>query len=323
MSDLHVNKPLTNISVAYVQSTANFVAPQVFPNIGVQHQSDQYWKYKKGDFFRNDVEPRAPGTPSAGTGYEVELDAYYTPVYALHQDIPDQVRANADSVFDLDRDATANLTHQFLIHRDQLWASRYFKTGVWGTDYTGVTSAPNSTQVLQWDQADADPVEWVDLQKVKMMAATGRSPNVLVMGPEVMVVLKHSSSILERIKYTQRGVLTEELLASMFGVERVIVASAIAATTTYEPTVFSAPATNFIFGKSLLLTYSTATPSVMTPTAGYTFSWTGYLGAGAAGQRIKKFRMEELASDRIEMEAAYEFKVVSPDMGIFASGIVA
>src|SRR4051794_29020357 len=198
MSDLHVNRPLSQISVAYTQSADNFIATRVFPNIAVQNQSDQYWKYKKGSFLgRADVEPRAPGTPSAGTGFEVELDAYYAPVYALHQDVPDQVRANADSVFDLDRDATVNLTNQFLVHRDKLWAARHFKTGVWGVDFTGVsTGGNNTTTFTQWDQALSDPLETMDILKNRMMANTGRMPNTLVMGPDVLVALKHHPLIL-------------------------------------------------------------------------------------------------------------------------------
>jgi hypothetical protein len=53
------------------------------------------------------------------------------------------------------------------------------------------------------------------------------------------------------------------------------------------------------------------------PSAGYTFSWTGYLGASDQGVRVKKFRMEELAADRVEAEMAYEQKMVAPDLGYF------
>lgn len=322
ISDLHVNQTLSQISVAYTQDASNFIADRVFPNIPVEHQSDQYWKYKKGTFFRMDVEPRAPGTPSAGTGFEVELDAYYTPVYALHHDVPDQVRANADSVFSLDRDATMLLTGQVLLMRDQIWANRYFRSGVWGRDLSGVTNSPvANTSTLQWDQSAADPVEWLDQERTVMLEKTGRQPNTLVMGPYVLAALKHSPSILDRIKYTQRGVLTEELLASMFGVDRVLIARATQMTGN-EATMAN-PTMNFVFGKSLLLCYAAPAPGLMVPSAGYTFSWTGYLSAGNMGSRIKKFRMEEYAADRIEIESAFEMKLVASDLGTFVSSVVA
>ena len=39
---VHVDQPLTNISVAFLQNAASFVASRVFPNIRVQKQSDVY-----------------------------------------------------------------------------------------------------------------------------------------------------------------------------------------------------------------------------------------------------------------------------------------
>lgn len=75
--------------------------------------------------------------------------------------------------------------------------------------------------------------------------------------------------------------------------------------------------------KSVLMRHSPSSPSLMTPAAGYTFTWNGYLGGNSQGIKIKRFRMEPIASDRIEAEMTYDMKVVSPDMGVFASLVVA
>jgi hypothetical protein len=75
--------------------------------------------------------------------------------------------------------------------------------------------------------------------------------------------------------------------------------------------------------KSALLCYAPDSPSLLTPSAGYTFNWKGYLGGNAQGVRIKRFRMEHLEVDRIEGAITYDQKVVCPDMGIFLSGITA
>ena len=92
--DVHVNKPLTNISIAYMQQATNFVADTVFPNIPVAMQSDRYYTYDRGYFNRDEMQERAPGTESAGSGYEVDnTPTYYAKVYAFHHDVPDQVRS--------------------------------------------------------------------------------------------------------------------------------------------------------------------------------------------------------------------------------------
>ena len=75
--------------------------------------------------------------------------------------------------------------------------------------------------------------------------------------------------------------------------------------------------------KSVLLAYAPAGPSLMTPSAGYTFTWSGYLGGNAEGIKIKRFRMEMIASDRVEAEMTYDMKVVSKDLGTFAKDVVA
>ena len=60
----------------------------------------------------------------------------------------------------------------------------------------------------------------------------------------------------------------------------------------------------------------------MTPAAGYTFSWNGYLGAGDMGVRMKRFYMDELSSWRVENEMAYDMKIISADLGCFFLSIV-
>ena len=62
--DVHVDSPMTNISIAYLQAASLFVADRVFPNIPVQKQSDLYFKYDRGMFNRDQMpKPRASATP--------------------------------------------------------------------------------------------------------------------------------------------------------------------------------------------------------------------------------------------------------------------
>jgi hypothetical protein len=53
----------------------------------------------------------------------------------------------------------------------------------------------------------------------------------------------------------------------------------------------------------------------------YTFSWSGYTGVGGieglgTGVRIKKFRIEEIESDRVEGTFAVDVKRVGAILGI-------
>lgn len=317
-SDVHVNRPLTSFSVAYVQNENRFIADKVFPNIPVERQSDLYFTYPKGYWFRSEVKRRAPGTETPGIGSTRSTGNYYTPVYGVHEDIDDQVRANTDSPLDADRDASILVTQNMLLKRDILWASTYFTTGVWGTDITGVNSGATGNQVNRWDKAGSDPTNDVTTWALAIEEETGFTPNTLVIGPHVLKVLMNHTLILDRIKYTQRGIVTLDLLAALFGVDRILVARAVQNTAVEGAT----NAMSFIFGKHALLCYSNPNPSIMQPSAGYTFSWKGYHGASTLGLRIKRFRHEPTASDRIEAEMAFDFQVIGSDLGVFFNGVV-
>jgi hypothetical protein len=43
---------------------------------------------------------------------------------------------------------------------------------------------------------------------------------------------------------------------------------------------------------------------------------------GGAGIRIKTFRMEHLASDRVEVDMAVDMRVVSKDCGFFFNNVI-
>lgn len=309
MSDVHVSRPLTQISIAYIQNQTNFIADRVFPNVPVTKQADRYFKYEKADWHRSDAQKRAPGTESVGGGFRIDnTPTYYADVYAIHKDVDDQIRANADSPINMDRDATEYVTQQLLIKREEVWASNYFTTGIWGIEKQG------TTDFTMWDDASSTPIEDITTQGIMIAQNTGYKPNVLVLSPFVFNALKNNADVLDRIKYTQRGVVTTDILANLFEVDRVMVAMGIK-NTAAEPLA----ATNdfIISNKSALLCYANPRPSILTPSAGYTFSWTGLVGAGVAGTRIKRFRMEELASDRVEGESAFDLKLVSADLGCY------
>ena len=42
-SAVHIDQPLTNLTLAYVQEQSNFIADKVFPTVGVNRQSDKYY----------------------------------------------------------------------------------------------------------------------------------------------------------------------------------------------------------------------------------------------------------------------------------------
>lgn len=325
VSDVHVNAMLTTLSVAYRQDQSRFVADRVFPVVSVNKQSDRYFVYNRGDFNRDDMQLRAPGTESAGSGYTLDnTPSYFCDEWALHKDVPDQVIANADAVINPMRDAAEFLTLKALIRREKAFAAKYFAGSIWTSDFDGVASANSwaGGSVLQWNDANSTPIEDIRKASTTVLERTGFMPNLLVLGKAVYDALIDHPDLVDRIKYGQTpgspAIVNRQALAALFEVDRVEIMSAIENTANENATASH----SFIGGKKALLVYAAPNPGIMTPSGGYTFEWSGMYGA-MAGQRINSFRMDHLKSTRVEIETCFDQKLVSADLGFFIDTAVA
>lgn len=320
LSQVHIDAPLTNLSVAYMQKQENFIADKVFPIVPVDKKSNKFFVYRKNDWFRDEAQRRADGTESAGSGYNLDTDSYSADVWAFHKDVGDQTLANADAPLTPLREASEFVTHRLLLRRELQFVSDFFTTGVWGSDVTGVSSSPSAGEFLQWNDANSDPINDIEAGKAEILSTTGFEANTLVIGYEVFRQLKNHPDMIDRFKYTQAGALvTEALLGQVFGVERVLVAKTVKATNNEG----AAGAYDFAFGKSALLAHVAPNPGLLTPSAGYTFAWTGVSEGLGSTLGVSQFRMEHLKATRVEGQVAFDNKVVGSDLGYFFTTAVA
>lgn len=319
MQTAHIDRALTNISVAYLQDAGNFIAHRVFPIVPVKRQSDVYYQYNKGDFMRDEAQVRGAATESAGGDYGVEAQQpYYCRKHAFHKDVTPEERANYDEPLDADKDATDFVSQKMLIRREMEWATKFFKPGIWGTSIVGADAAADG-KAIKWNMPTSDPIKDITGAGVKMASETGYKPNTLVLSPFAFNALKNHEDILDRIKYTQKGIVTADLLATLFEVDNVYVAWGVVNTAAKG----AADKVDFIMGKHALLCYVNPRPALRKPSAGYIFAWTGLEGSGAYGNRIVRLPMDMLGlgTERIEGEIAFDAKKICADMGIFFEGI--
>ena len=320
ISQVHVDAILTNSSVAYIQSADNFIANKVFPIVPVDKQSNLYFKYTKEDWFRDDAQVRADGTEAATSGYGLSTDSYYAYVYAIKKAVGDQTMANFDNPLDPLRDAS-KFTAQLILNRmEAQFVSDFVKTGVWGTDYAGVSGTPTGAQFKQWsDLANSDPIQDVENWKSTILSTTGFEANKLVIGYDVYKILRNHPDVIDRVKYTGNSVPDTAYLAQLFGLDEVLVAKAVKNTANEGAT----GAFSFTFGKSAVLVHSAPNPGLLTPSAGYSFQWTGVSEGLGLTVGTKQYRLEQNASTYVESQVAFANKVVAPDLGVFAGTVVA
>ncbi|KKL25067.1 hypothetical protein LCGC14_2409030 [marine sediment metagenome] len=315
-SDVHVDRPLTEISIAFLQSADTFVADKAYPILPVSKQSDSYFTYDRGMFNRDEAEELAPGTRAAAANYTLSTDTYSAKVWALAKDIADQVRANADSPLSLDREATEFLVVKMLIRKERNFAANHFVTGKWTTERAGVASGVTGTQFLRWDVASSTPIEDVRAAIRAVQVLTGFRPDRIVLGRAVYDALLDHPDIIGRIDRGQTSgpaVAMKDSLAALFELKQILVMDAIYNSAAEGATNVHA----FIGASNALLLYTPASPGLMTPSAGYTFAWSGLLGAGATGTRMLRFRMDPEHSDLIEIQMSFDQKLIAADLGYF------
>lgn len=305
--DVHIDQALTDLSIAYVQRQDVYIARSVFPVIQTEKQSDKYYIFSKNDWFRDEAQKRPDNSESAGGGFTLSTDSFFSDVWAFHKDIGFQTRRNADKQIQLERAAVEFVTQRLLLRQEIQWVTDWFTTGVWATD---------ATPASLWDDyVNSDPIEDIETAKEAILASTGFLPNTLVLGYQVFRKLKRHPDFRDQIKYTSAENVNAALLARILEVDRVLVAKAIKATNVENETA----AYSFTHGKHALLCYVNPSPGEMQPSAGYTFAWDAY---GAGGIAIDSFDIRAKKTTRVEGEMAFDNKATGTDLGYFFNGAV-
>jgi len=317
-SEVHVDQALTNVSIAYAQDQNSFVASRIFNSINTSQLSNKYHVFDKDQWLRSEAGLRATGAPTRGANFTMSTGTFSCQQYGVHMDVDDYVAANADAGVDILTSATQYVTEKLLQKRDEVFAAAAFTTSTW----TGSTTGGDITPGTKWSASGGTPIKDIQTQQDAVHAKTGRKPNVLLLGKDVYTALRDSDDILDRVKYSERGIVTTDLMASLFGVDEVIVAGTIlnsaaeGATAVYTSPVFTAD--------DALLIYRPQNPGLLTPAAGYMFSFTGVAGADQyEGLRTLRYRMDQNHSERIEALSAFDFKVTGADLGAWFDGAVA
>jgi len=319
--DLHVDSLLSNISVGYLNEPSAYIADLVFPVVLTDKQSDKYAIYDRGDWLRDDAQKRSPATESAGGGFKISTPGtFFCDEWAFHKDIPNEDEENADEVFDVDDDATQFVIEKLRIRRERLWAEKYFATSIWDKDLEGKTTGVGSDEFLCWDESSSTPVDDIEGAKTIVKAATGLMPNTLIVSERVHQALKNHSTLVDRFKYTQTGVVTADMLARVFELDRYLVAKAVYASSKEG----DADVLSYILSQAdALLVYSAPRPARRRPSGGYTFRWRKMIAGERFQSIIRKFWMDKEKATRIEGSVYEDLKLVAPACGVFFHNSIA
>jgi len=330
-SSVHVDQPLTNLTLAYMQDQSNFIADKVFPVVGVSKQSDKYYTYSRADMNRTgDVKKLAPRTEVDRIGMSVSSDTYYADVYGLGMDFDEQTLANEDTALETRAAGAQTLINRLMIHREEQFASTFFASSVWTTEYTGVANADNDTaaEVTQWDDyTNSTPIQDITTAKrTAFLASGGFDMNTMVVDQETRDALVNHPDILARLNggatITNTALVTNAKLAEIFEVENFYVMKAVKNSSAEGVAESNA----FIGSKKALLVHTPRSAGLMTPAAGLTFAWNSLPGVTDLGMTVESFSDDALKrqqiAEMIQVKMAYDMKVVGADLGVFFNTVI-
>lgn len=330
------NDFLTNVALSYAGSLPDpdiYVADKVFPVVPVDLPQGKYKTFPRAVFLQNNVGPRPRGGYPRQVQYKMSEDDYSTTIRSeeaviMWDERPSYVGPPSGSP------EAANirlLQQQHLIDRDERWASTYFTTGVWGRDVTGIASGtPTGTQTLQWDNDDSDPITTLMVESFGVGQKVGGAyrPRTLVLGVNAFIRLANHPLLLGRLGVNNTRMLDRTGLATLLGVDKVLVPQGIVNTGPEKETLADTEAAadyNWIVGANdALLVYTAPMPSTDAPSGGYTFAWKGLLGAQAFNPMgaVTQGTDGRGKFDWYQLDVAYDYKVVAPELGVFFSGVV-
>jgi len=335
VGNVRVDTFLTNYSERFAQDPNAYIAGQAATMIPVQNQSGYFATWDRSYWLRDEMEPRPYGGAPVQATMGVGRKDYFIDEYALEWFVDDRFRANVAGPANTnpygasDFGAVEFLTQKALLRRDRMISTTIFNPDSWNYNYAGVASAPNATQFISFDQTGANPVATIDVWKRQTQLATGLRPNTLILGIKVIDNLRLNPYIQDLIKYSQIGVATEQLLATLFGVDRVLVAQSIynAAAENVDPAASENYQWN-IPANAMWLGYIAPNGALNTPTAVIGFTWAGLLnqlggtGRSEQGFVVRRGRDDRAASDWYHVHDAISYKIASSELGTYATNVV-
>ena len=301
-TDVRVDPVLSNISKAY--SNEMYVASILFPSFKVGKETGKYYQYDKSKFRRNTTK-RAAGAKANEVEYGLSTASFSTEDHALKEKTPWEIIRQADSALNPEMDATENITEQLLIDKEVALATSMASTAT-------LTQNTTLAGTSQWsDYTNSDPIGDVKTAVTTIQKAIGRKPNTMVIGKEVFDQLADHPNIVEKVKYSQLGVLTEELLARIFNVQKVVVAEAVYNTATEGAT----DSMSYIWGKHAWLAYITPTARLRSITLGFTFNY--------EDRKVKKWDDEDAEARFVRVNENYVQKFVATEAAYLIKNAVA
>lgn len=312
---------LTNLCMSFFQEDRGQISREMFPIVPVRQSSAFFYEFDKADLARDNMtrKPEMGRVAPAIFGkrdhtYLCKVDQVIT---GIDQIATLDFSRHGPAILDYRRSKSKYIAEQMNIHSDILWARAYFNAASWGSSFTGTEMTPSGDTFYHFDNENSDPVKFFDGLRTEMVLRGLRRPNKMCLGINAFNALKNNESILERIKFqgseANPANVTTNVLAQLFSLDKIVVSEAVHNT---APVGAEANMEFICSPNDALLCYTTNSPAIDEPSAGYTFAW-DMLGDGNH-MAVRQFEGEGgTHTEFIEGLMATDHKITCKDLGVF------
>jgi hypothetical protein len=241
------------------------VGAALFPLAPVQAYAGQVIQFGK-ESFRLYNSKRAPGSNTKRIEYGYAGEPYAIVPSALEAKVPREHMRDAAAVpgIDLGGRAVNTVMRALLLEHEVACATLATTAANFGTDHKVALVGAD-----RWTGGSSDPSEDVETGKEAIRASIGVYPNVAVVSAKALSACRFNAKILDRLRYTSSATPTAEILAALWGIQKVVIAGAVAATGATD-------AFGDVWGTHVVLGYANenggdANANIDEPSCGYTY----------------------------------------------------
>ena len=222
--------PVANPNLTIQYRPDDFIAERVFPTLALTSPAQKILKYSKANMFRlNSAELyRAEGGETKIFNWEIETQLVNPRQISAGESVPVEMidveqmpgQLPTNSIIDAVQHATIMIDE----FKEKLVADTIY--GNTWLDGTNAGSAPSGGAGAWGLDTTANTfLKDVFDAKYSVYAATGKRPNILVMDLQTFYRQQFNPIVADKIKYTQKAVTTQEILAELLQLDEVIVGS--------------------------------------------------------------------------------------------------
>jgi len=300
----HLDAALSNFSKGFRQN--GLIADALCPRVGVPRQGDKYYVWGREGQQIKGTTLRAPGAPAARKRISLSTNPYFCQSHAQACELPDESGVEVPS---LRQGRVQFLTGLILLEKEVNCASMLTNAASFGGNTVALAGA------TQFSDPASDPIGVVEDAKNAILGS-GVQANTMTITPPVLRALKKHPAIVERFKYVQAGAIGLVELASVFNIERVLLAAGV--------TADDAGAPSFIWGKDIFIGYVQDTAGDMDLSVAKTFVWEGAPGTiGGIGTVIGRHPDPTAKSEIVGVDFYYDQKITAAEAGYVIKAAVA